>query len=316
MSTLPDWIIGALSIVLPNFGETGATVYNGYAEGDYVYVAPAAAGRIAELTVKEGEVIVQGATLFRLEDAAQTAALKSAEAQVAVAKANLENLQTGGRSAEIDVIRANLDQARADQHLAETTLERTRQLFATGNVSKASVDANVAKLESANARIAQLEAQLQVAELPARDAQRIAAEASVEAALAVLDGAQTALDDRAVNAPLAGLVDKVFYDIGEVAGAGAPVVAILPPDTLKALFFVREADRMNVQIGSLFDVSCNGCAPDTYARVTRLASSPQFTPPILYSKDEVARLVFRAEAELVNADGILPGQPLTLTARE
>lgn len=316
MSTLPDWIIGVLSLVLPSFGDTGPTVYNGYVEGDYVYVAAAAAGRIAELTVEEGAQIARGDTLFRLEDAAQRAALKSAEAQVAVAKANLENLQTGGRSAEIDVIRANLDQARADQHLAQTTLERTQQLFATGNVSKASVDANEAKLESANARIAQLEAQLQVAELPARDAQRIAAEAGVEAALALFDGAQTALEDRAVTAPVGGLVDKVFYDVGEVAGAGAPVVAILPPDALKALFFVREADRMNVGIGSLFDVACNGCPPDLTARVTRLASSPQFTPPILYSKDEVSRLVFRAEAELVNADDILPGQPLTLTARE
>lgn len=316
MSTLPDWIIGVLSLVLPSFGETGPTVYNGYIEGDYVYAAAAAPGRIADLSAVEGGTIAQGEALFRLEDAAQIAALKSAEAQVAVAKANLENLQTGGRSAEIDVIRANLDQARADQHLAQTTLERTQQLFATGNVSKASVDANEAKLESANARIAQLEAQLQVAELPARDAQRIAAEANVEAALAAFEGAQTALEDRAVTAPVGGIVDKVFYGIGEVAGAGAPVVAILPPDALKALFFVREADRMNVEVGSIFDVTCNGCPPDLFAKVTRLASSPQFTPPILYSKDEVSRLVFRAEAELLNAEGVLPGQPLTLTARE
>uniref|UniRef100_UPI003564841D HlyD family secretion protein n=1 Tax=Actibacterium sp. TaxID=1872125 RepID=UPI003564841D len=225
MSTLPDWIIAILGTIAPGLIDPGVTAYNGYAEGEYVYVAPTAAGRIAQIDTSEGAQVAAGAVLFRIDDTHQVAALRSAEAQVAVAQANLENLSTGSRSAEIDVIRASLDQARADQKLAQSTVQRSQQLLISGSISQARVDSDTANLQSANARVAQLEAQLQVAELPARDAQRIAAEATLEAAEAQLDDARSALNDRVVTAPVGGQIDKVFYDPGEVAGAGAPVVA-------------------------------------------------------------------------------------------
>jgi HlyD family secretion protein len=315
MSTLPDWIAAILGAVIPGFADPGPTVYAGYVEGEYVYVAAAAAGRIAAITAEEGQTVTAGEVLFRIDDTHQVAALRAAEANVAVAEANLSNLQTGSRSAEIDVIRATLDQARADQTLARTTLERSQRLLISGSISQAKVDTDRAMLQSADAHVAQLEAQLQVAELPARDAQRIAAEAQLEAARAQLDDARSALEDREVEAPTGGVVDKVFYDPGEVAGAGAPVVSVLPPGRLKALFFVPEADRASVAVGALFDVTCNGCAPGLTARLTRLASTPQYTPPIIYSSEERTRLVFRAEAVLVDPGTILPGQPLSLSPR-
>jgi HlyD family secretion protein len=316
MSTFTDWLIGLLSLLIPSLGPEAPTAYSGYIEGDYLYVAAAASGRIAELTLAEGATVEAGALLFRLEDTAQVAALRAAEAQVAVARANLANLETGERAEEIDVIRASLDQAVADQHLARSTLDRTQQLFTSGTITQARVDADQSKLDSANARVAQLQAQLQVAELPARDAQRIAAEASVEAAEAARDGARTALADRNIQAPVGGIIDKVFFTTGEVAGAGAPVVAILPPDSLKALFYIPEPDRGAVSLGDSYDVACHGCPDGVTATVTRLASSPQFTPPIIYSRDEVARLVFQAEATLAGAMGVLPGQPIQLSPQK
>ena len=316
MNSLPEWIIGILSFFAPGLGDGGATAYNGYVEAEYVYTSSAAPGRIVMIDVVEGTTVSAGDALFKIDDTHQITGLRAAEAQVEVAQANLENLQTGGRSAEIDVIRASLDQALADQGLAQSNLERSRRLLASGNISQARVDADRAAVQSANARVAQLQAQLQVAELPARSAQQIGAEAAVEAAQAQLDDARSALADRMITAPISGIIDKVFYDQGEVAGAGAPVVSILPPDDLKALFFVPESDRTKVQIGAIFDVTCSGCPNGLFARVTRLASTPQFTPPIIYSREEVSRLVFRAEARLVNAHGVLPGQPIVLTPRQ
>jgi len=315
MSAFVDWIATFAAAIFPGFGGDGVPSYNGYAEGDYVYAAPAAAGRIAQLDAVEGMQVHKGDLLFRLENSQQVAALNAAKANAAVAQANLENLSTGSRLPEIDVIRATLDQARADQTLAASTLARTQQLRASGAVSQAKVDVDQASYDSATAHVAQLEAQLKVAELPARNAQRIAAEASHTAALAQEAGAQSALSDRTVDAPVGGLVDRVFYDLGEVAGAGAPVVAILPPNALKALFFVPEPDRAQIKLGEVFNVSCTGCASGITAKVTRMASSPQYTPPIIYSREERARLVFRVEARVNNAQGLLPGQPLTLSAK-
>ena len=62
----------------------------------------------------------------------------------------------------------------------------------------------------------------------------------------------------------------------------------------------------------MLDVSCDGCNEGITARITYMASDPQYTPPIIYSREERARLVFRAEALLQHADGLLPGQPVTL----
>jgi HlyD family secretion protein len=316
MSTLPQWVVTIISAVFPGFGGPSVIEYNGYAEGDYVYVAPAAVGRIVIILAQEGGTVVAGETLFQSDDTHQTAALRAAQAQVAVAGANLENLATGSREAEIDVISASLDQAKADQHLAQTTLERSQRLLVSGSVSQARVDADIASLQSADAKVAQLQAQMLVAELPARNAQRIAAEATLEAAQAQLDDAQSALEDRTVEAPIGGRVDKVFYEQGEVAVAGAPVVSILPPESLRALFFIPESDRAKINLGEVFIVTCSGCAADVTAHLTRLAATPQYTPPIIYSREERSRLVFRAEALLENAGDLLPGQPLTLRPRD
>lgn len=316
MATLPQWVIAIISAVFPGFGAPAVTEYNGYAEGDYVYVAPSAVGRITAMLAQEGATVTEGETLFQSDDPHQIAALNAARAEVAVAQANLENLATGSREAEISVIAAALDQAKADQHLAQSTLERSQRLLVGGAVSRARVDADTAALQSADARVAQLEAQLRVAELPARTAQRIAAEATLEAARAHLDDARSALDDRTVEAPVGGRVDKVYYEQGEVAVAGAPVVSILPPGSLKALFFIPESDRAMVTLGEVFDVSCSGCPANITARLTRLAATPQYTPPIIYSRTERSRLVFRAEAHLENPGNLLPGQPLILRPRK
>ncbi|MWB78771.1 HlyD family efflux transporter periplasmic adaptor subunit [Pseudooceanicola sp. 216_PA32_1] len=312
MSDIYGQVIGVLAAVFPSLAEEGPASYNGYAEADYVYVAPAAAGRLSRIEVVEGTTVQAGDVLFRLEDAHQLATLRAAEAEVAVAKANLANLSSGSRSEEIEVIRASLEQAQADERLAALTLERSERLLISGAVSAARVDSDRTAHESAKAKVEQLEAELQVARLPARDAQRIAAEASFEAAEAKRDDARSALEDRVVEAPSPGYVDKVFYRDGEVAAAGAPVVSILPPDTLKALFFVPEPQRASIAVGQVLQVTCSGCAPGLSAQVTRLASSPQYTPPIIYSREERSRLVFRAEARLIDPQGLLPGQPLTL----
>jgi len=232
---------------------------------------------------------------------------------VRVAEANLDNLQTGSREQEIAVIRAQLAQAQAEQSLADTNLKRSEQLFQRGNAAVAQVDTDRTKLAAAVAQVTQLEAQLKVAELPARDAQRIAAEASLDAAKAQAQSAHSALDDRVVLAPATGIVDKVYFENGEVAGGGAPVMSILPDDSLRARFFLPESRRAEFMIGDTFVVSCNGCAEGITAMMTRISPSPQFTPPIIYSREERSRLVFQTDARIAKGSHLLPGQPITVS---
>ncbi|GAB4385170.1 HlyD family secretion protein [Albidovulum sp.] len=311
-SGLPEWLVAVIATVFPAFGGGPEAGYNGYVDADFVHVAPAEAGRIASISADEGQRVFAGQQLFTLDSTRQRAALNAAEARVHVAEANLANLQTGSRAPEIEVIRAELARAEAELDLARSSAMRTEQLFARGNASQAQLDADRARLASARAQVAELKARLEVAELPARDAQRIAAEATLDAARAEAAQARSALDDRIVLSPETGIVDRRYFDPGEVVGAGVPVLSILPEGRLKAIFFVPEAARAAIAPGDRLRLGCDGCGPGIGAVVTRLAASPQYTPPIIYSREERARLVFRAEARIEGGEGLRPGQPVTL----
>ncbi|WP_372839587.1 HlyD family secretion protein [Phaeovulum sp.] len=312
MSAMPGFLVGLIAVIWPGFGAEPEAGYSGYIEADYIYVSATGAGRLSEITAIEGMSVVAGQPLFRLEDSTQAAALAAAEAQVAAAEANLDNLQTGARPEEIEVLRAALAQAESQQKLAQSTLDRSEQLSVSGTATVAQLDSQRAALATATAQVAQARAQLAVAELPARAAQRSAAEAALHAAEAEAERARTALSERQVAAPAAGRVEKLFFDPGEVAGAGTPVLSILREGPMTVLFFVPESDRPKLAPGARFRLSCDTCAPGLTATLTRLAADPQFTPPIIYSREQRTRLVYRAEAKIEAEAGLLPGQPVSL----
>src|SRR5690606_11183383 len=137
----------------------------------------------------------------------------------------------------------------ADLSLARETSARSGKLFAEGLIPQAKYDTDRATLASAEAAVAQLQAQLKVAELPARDAQQAQAEANLAAARADAEKARADLADRTVVAPAAGRVERLYYGAGEMAGAGAPVLALLPADALKVKFYVAEAERPQFALG-------------------------------------------------------------------
>jgi HlyD family secretion protein len=87
---------------------------------------------------------------------------------------------------------------------------------------------------------------------------------------------------------------------------------LLPAGGARARFFVPEAELGRIRIGSAVVVSCSGCDTPIAARVDRIATSPEFTPPVIYSNSQRARLVFMVEAQPNAADAarLKPGQPV------
>lgn len=310
------WLTGLIAIVVPGFGVTPEPSWNGYVEADYVYVAPAAPGIIVNIAVREGDMVVAGDLLFALQRSQHEALLRAAEARIAAALANAQNLSTGSRAEEVEVIRASLGKAEADLRLAETTLARSEKLAAEGLTPEARLDQDRAALDSARAQLAQLKAQLAVAELPARDPLQLQAEANLLAAQAEADKARADLADRTVASPVSARVERIYFAPGEMAAAGVPVLALLPADSLKVKFYIAEADRSAFILGQKVSVSCDGCAETLPATLAYFASDPQFTPPVIYSREERTRLSFLAEAVLDEAGGLRPGQPVTVRQLE
>lgn len=313
MSDVQSWFGAAFTSILSLFSPAQPAGYSGYVEADYTYVAPLVSGRLTHVHVKEGDTIAAGAPLFDLDDTAAASAVAQTKAEADAAAAEQRNLQTGARDADLEVIRQNLQQAQLTLQQATTDASRIRALAVRGVATSADRDKADTALQQAAAEVRQLNAQLASAELPARPEQIAAAKAKAEAAEQALVQAQTALGYYHVVAPVEGRVDRQFLKVGEVSGPSAPVLSIVRTGDLKLRFFVPEAERPHYAIGARVTAECDGCDGEVAATVTYQASEPEFTPPLIYSRDERSRLVFMTEARLDDS-GFRPpvGQPMTV----
>ena len=113
--------------------------------------------------------------------------------------------------------------------------------------------------------------------------------------------------------PVGGSVQQIYYRVGELVAAGKPIVAILPPGNLKLRFFVNEAMLPRLHVGDVVHIGCDGCEAGLSARIGFIANSSEFTPPVIYSMEERAKLVFLIEAWPENPQRLRAGQPVTVT---
>lgn len=307
---LLPWI--ALALMASACSDKPATGWSGYAEGDYVYVAAPLAGKLESLAVQAGQSVAPNALLFTLDSESERAAQAEATARVDSARAQAANTDKGRRAEEIAVTQAQFTQAQASATLARNELARQQQLVAQGFVAKARVEDATTALNQAQARVAELGAALQVARLPARADERNAAQASATAAVASLHQTQWRTAQKQQTSPAAALVAEVFFRAGELVPAGQPVVSLLPPENLKARFFVPEAQIAALTVGQVVQLQCEGCGTPMAARISRIATQPEYTPPVIYSNAQRAKLVFlvEARANAVDAVRLRPGQPL------
>ena len=135
----------------------------------------------------------------------------------------------------------------------------------------------------------------------------------LQQAQANLDAAQTRLTRRRQLSPVTGSVEEVYYRPGETVQPGKPVIALLPPANLKVRFFSPERQLATIQIGDIVGISCDSCPTGLTAKVTFIARSAEYTPPVIYSLEERAKLVYLIEARPDDPSKLRVGQPVTVT---
>lgn len=307
-------VFGAACVLLAGCSRQEPAGYSGYVEGEYVRVASPFAGQLAALQVKRGDQVVAGAPLFALEENNEKAAREEAQARVRRAQAQLANLQKGQRPPELDAIRAQLAQAEASLKLSNSELKRTEELLAAGFISPAKLDEARAGQQRDRARVRQLQADLTVAQQAGRPDEIAAAASEAKAAQQTLAQADWRMQQKSQQAPQAALVADTLYQQGEWVPAGSPVVSLLPPGNVKVRFFVPETTLATLRIGQQVRVTCDGCAAPLAATISFIAPQAEYTPPVIYSKENRAKLVFLVEARPAPADAanLHPGQPVEL----
>jgi HlyD family secretion protein len=291
--------------------------YQGYVEGEFVYMASSQAGQLTQLGVARGQTVAASDLLFALEAQNELEAVAQARQQLQAAQAQRADLLTGKRRPEVEVVEAQLAQARADAARAQTQLNRDEEQFRAGGIPKSQLDDSRAAALSSSAHVRELEGQLEVARLPGRGDQIRAQAAQVRAAQAALAQAQWKLDQKSVRAAHAGLVFDTMYRGGEWVPAGSPVVRMLPPENVKVRFFVPETAVGAIAPGRAVRIHCDGCAADVPAAVSFVSDQAEYTPPVIYSNETRAKLVFLVEARPQPADAtkLRPGQPVQVVLR-
>jgi HlyD family secretion protein len=304
-----------LAVALAGCEKPADGSWQGYVEGEYVMLASPYAGQLQKLHVRRGAQVEAGKPVFALEQEAERAARMEAEQRLNAALARLENLQVPRRAQEIDVLRAEVKQAQVALELSEKNLAREEGLVRSGATSRSRYDDVRSAVARDRARLAETRAQLRNAQQPlGREGERKAAEGDVEAARAALAQAAWRQEQKSVAAPAAGLVHETYFVEGEWVPAGRPVASILPPGNVKVRFYVPESVISTVALGRDVAVRCDGCPDGLAGKVSFVSNQAEFTPPVLYSKQSRAKLVFLVEARLEGAQ-LRPGQPVDVTPR-
>jgi HlyD family secretion protein len=306
-----------LSLLLGAVGFCGCSRetegrFQGYIEGEYVYVASPLGGTLTNLAVARGDAVQVGQLLFALERESEAAAVREAEHNLSQARAQWADLTKGRRPSEITSLQAQLERARADLKLSDAELVRRQDLLARNVVSAEELDQARSQRDADQAQVDQLAADLATGRLGGREDVVAAAQDFVAAQSNALVRARWSFDQKQQFAPAAGPVQDTLYRQGEYVAAGTPVVALLPSDHVKVRFFVPETWLARVKVGGPVRVTFDGAGHPYTATVNYLSTQAEYTPPVIYNRENRASLVYMIEAKFPVADApdLRPGQPV------
>jgi len=271
-----------------------------------------AAGRIAEISVQEGERVESGRFLARLDAREIEASVSAAEAALGATEARLAELRSGARPQEVATAEAAVRSAAQRATEASRQAERARNLFEGGAISRQALDNAETALEVAEANRIQATEQLQLVREGAR-AETIAAQvALVGQARANVERAHAALANTVVEAPFPGLVTVRHRERGEAVSPGAPVVTLLDPDDRWVRIYVREDQVGRVRIGQQARITSDTYPDRVYAgEVVYIGSEAEFTPRNVQTSEERTKLVYPVKVRVTGDPGfeLKPGIP-------
>jgi HlyD family secretion protein len=254
------------------------------------------------------------------------------KADLAQARAHLEELLNGSRPQEIQESRAGASDARAQYQLAKADWDRAQTLFKNEDISRQQYDQYHTRLDSAQAILHEAEHRLSLVEegprkediAGARD-QVASAEQAVKLAeanrlelqrkeeqlgqqKAAIDGAKAQagitgvmLSDTIINSPIDGVVLVKSAEPGEVLAAGTTVLTIGDIDHPWLRGYITEGDLGRVKLGQKADITSDSFPGKTYpGHVSFIASDAEFTPKQIQTNEERVKLMYRIKIDVDN----------------
>jgi HlyD family secretion protein len=290
-------ILSGLLSLAACFWDEGTRV-QGYVYQEPIYMASTQSGILLALDVERGQTVVQGQSLFGLDPAPQDHDLRATKEQLLQAESTLIDLEKASRETILQGLRGAVAQAHAALEISQKKAARFEALLTRKVIDVESRDEAVADRDEKHAAWITAKANLAEAELGARVDAIKAQRALVDSLAAQVASKQWALEQKTVVAPKDALVVDTFYRPGENVTAGNPVVELYDPERLFAIFFVGEPLLSEICLGQDVFVAHDQEDEKTKAFISYISPQAEYTPPVIYSRDNNQNLVFRIQATL------------------
>ena len=252
----------------------GIVKSNGRLEATQVDVSAKYPGRLATLTVNEGDEVTAGQVVATIASPETEAQLRGAQAQLLKAKKRLAEAV------------ALIAQRKSELDFTRTDYDRAKFLVERGNISQQVTDSRRSKFEMAEAAYV------------AANAQRDQAEAEINAAQSDVERLQSILVDLVLISPRSGRVQYRLARAGEVVAAGQRILTILDLSDVYLTIYLPAGAAGNLTLGdearAILDPVPQFVFPAT---VSFVATEAQFTPKSVETAEEREKLMFRVKLQ-------------------
>ena len=273
-------------------------------------------GRLASLSVDEGDAVHAGQEIARLDTTPLQLELNESRANAEAIGKRMALLRSGFRPEEIAVARATVAERQATLTHTEQSLARQEQLKGTGAVAQRVYDDALAARDEARARLQAAQQTLAEQRHGFRVQEVEEAEANRARAVAAAAQAEQRLADAILTAPADGVVLTRAVESGAILAAGTPVFTISLREPVWARIYVSEPDLGRVPPGMDVLLYTDGRPKQPYhGRIGFVSSTAEFTPKSVETSDLRTALVYRARVIVSDPDSALrQGMPVTVRA--
>ncbi len=215
-------------------------------------IAAKVPGRIAQIMVTEGDEIDIGQQLIEMDSPEINAKINQARAGKQMAQSQLDKAENGARPQEIAQAKAAWQANKAASDLAKNTYQRVNRLYEEGLMARQKRDEAYAQFLATQDQTEAARLQYDLALEGARSEDKSAASAQVAQVDAQLDEALVAKEEANLKSPIAGMVDNVIVNVGEVVGQGVPLITLVNTDDQWVVLNVTETYLNQFAIGQQF----------------------------------------------------------------
>ncbi len=250
--------------------------YNGYIDADLSYFSSNFPGRLTSLLVHRGQAVQKNQLLFKLEQTSE-------QFGVSISELNKKNLLAQRQEL--------INQIQYDEINYRRNVKMRKQNAASQN------DLDLAKkdLDVLTDRLKALDFQIKSSgvDIADKDWQRLRKE-------------NYATDT--------GIIFDTYFTKNEYVQGGQPVLSLLTKKNIKVVFFVAEKELSQLRLNAKVAISSDGVPQLATGRINYISKIAQYTPPIIYSRENRESLLFRVEARIDNPslNALHLGQPISL----